>query len=819
MRAVIYACVDGHNSTEAYINAQVSVCQAYAEAKGMAVLGVYVDRLLDGSRPGFQQLINDSVRRMFDEVIVFKLDRFAVTRSAHSRFKDILRDNGVAVLSATEYIPDTPEGILIESMLEGMSEYTDMLLNAPEREEKSSVLDSVADIAEVIPGLGGVTSAIKAVQGVREVTDAVAGIGQQQAQRVQGFPQQGFPQPQYAQQSQYTQQQSPQQVVQPQQAVRQTRKVPKPKTDMENFFGKHIAAILAGILIIAATVTTIFMAWDSVPEVFRFLMLAVFGVVMLSAALVKHEKIPEFLTYPVIKNLFASAGLAVIFITFLLGHAVLGLYDMVVAGVLLAVWGAVALFILRRFRIVSATVVGAVGMAVGCWVTTGFEPSEVFSLIAVALGCLYLIAALYEHTHITEKSLGLYIFFAVVNMVVLTSALPVVVGTSASILAVLSVVSVASMAYIARKHIVAGNIIYLISLGIWAAVFIFAFGWVASFIFAVCVIVSAVVAGGLRLSYAPAALASLLFAYVDKSFILSGYVLPLCALVGIAGYLAIRDDFGRIRKWIGSISLCAAIIMSLACAADGHNLVAGVVILVAAFIFNRYVVTYCLDYPFGQLIHIGSAIIGVIGCYVLSPEIFGIGELAFIMLSAAFMVVYLKFGYNAVVDTPLYRNLLLPVCSLIAVVQGGLVIDAALPGIAFVPVLAFAGMLFYRFIMDARNPKNSVSALWIIASIVFLWLNFLVPTGFDVVPSVVMIGVGFAVISFGFVRRRNAERISGLVMVILCTVKAVSFDVWFAAPPVRVVALFVGAGICIAVSRLYAKQSATLRGAEEAVQE
>ena len=37
--------------------------------------------------------------------------------------KKTLRDNGVRLISATENIPDTPEGIILESLLEGMAEY------------------------------------------------------------------------------------------------------------------------------------------------------------------------------------------------------------------------------------------------------------------------------------------------------------------------------------------------------------------------------------------------------------------------------------------------------------------------------------------------------------------------------------------------------------------------------------------------------------------------------------------------------------------------------------------------------------------------
>ena len=37
--------------------------------------------------------------------------------------KNTLKKNGVKVLSAMENIPDTPEGIILESLLEGMNQY------------------------------------------------------------------------------------------------------------------------------------------------------------------------------------------------------------------------------------------------------------------------------------------------------------------------------------------------------------------------------------------------------------------------------------------------------------------------------------------------------------------------------------------------------------------------------------------------------------------------------------------------------------------------------------------------------------------------
>lgn len=38
-------------------------------------------------------------------------------------YKKSLKDNGVKMFLATENIPDTPEGIIMDSLLEGMSGY------------------------------------------------------------------------------------------------------------------------------------------------------------------------------------------------------------------------------------------------------------------------------------------------------------------------------------------------------------------------------------------------------------------------------------------------------------------------------------------------------------------------------------------------------------------------------------------------------------------------------------------------------------------------------------------------------------------------
>ena len=54
---------------------------------------------------------------------VYKLDRFSRNKFEMAMHRKHLKDNGIKILSAMENIPDSPEGILLESLLEGMNQY------------------------------------------------------------------------------------------------------------------------------------------------------------------------------------------------------------------------------------------------------------------------------------------------------------------------------------------------------------------------------------------------------------------------------------------------------------------------------------------------------------------------------------------------------------------------------------------------------------------------------------------------------------------------------------------------------------------------
>ena len=125
MKAVIYARYSSDNQREESIEGQIRECTAYAEKNGITILKHYIDRAMSAKtddRPDFQQMIKDSEKGLFDLIIVWKLDRFSRDRYDSAHYKHLLKKNGVKVVSATELIADGPEGIMMESILEGMNE-------------------------------------------------------------------------------------------------------------------------------------------------------------------------------------------------------------------------------------------------------------------------------------------------------------------------------------------------------------------------------------------------------------------------------------------------------------------------------------------------------------------------------------------------------------------------------------------------------------------------------------------------------------------------------------------------------------------------
>lgn len=124
--AVIYARYSSERQSEQSIDGQLRKCYEYAEQNGILVLDTYIDRAMTGTndkRADFQRMLKDSNKKLWNYVIVYKIDRFGRNKYEIAMNKHALKANGIKLLSAMENIPDSPEGIILESLLEGMAEY------------------------------------------------------------------------------------------------------------------------------------------------------------------------------------------------------------------------------------------------------------------------------------------------------------------------------------------------------------------------------------------------------------------------------------------------------------------------------------------------------------------------------------------------------------------------------------------------------------------------------------------------------------------------------------------------------------------------
>lgn len=134
MNVVLYMRYSSEKQNEQSIEGQDRVCSEFCLRQGYTIVGRYIDRATSAfkdvdKRPEFQRMIKDSEKRKWDAVVVYKLDRFARNRYDSTVFKAQLRKNGVKLISATENISDSPEGIILESVLEGMAEFYSMELS------------------------------------------------------------------------------------------------------------------------------------------------------------------------------------------------------------------------------------------------------------------------------------------------------------------------------------------------------------------------------------------------------------------------------------------------------------------------------------------------------------------------------------------------------------------------------------------------------------------------------------------------------------------------------------------------------------------
>lgn len=126
LKAAIYARYSSDNQREESIEAQIRAIEQFASKNNIQIVKTYTDKAKSATtdnRPMFLQMIKDSELGIFNAVIVHKLDRFSRNRYDSAFYKKTLKKSDVRVMSVLENLDDSPESIIMESLLEGMAEY------------------------------------------------------------------------------------------------------------------------------------------------------------------------------------------------------------------------------------------------------------------------------------------------------------------------------------------------------------------------------------------------------------------------------------------------------------------------------------------------------------------------------------------------------------------------------------------------------------------------------------------------------------------------------------------------------------------------
>lgn len=130
VRTALYLRVSSEMQKEqgTSIPSQRRELRQYAATQNWEVVAEYVDEAESAKtddRPQFQKMIADALssRRPFDQILVYSLDRFARNRYDAAAYRQQLKKVGVRLTSFTEKLEDTPEGRLMEAVVEGFAQY------------------------------------------------------------------------------------------------------------------------------------------------------------------------------------------------------------------------------------------------------------------------------------------------------------------------------------------------------------------------------------------------------------------------------------------------------------------------------------------------------------------------------------------------------------------------------------------------------------------------------------------------------------------------------------------------------------------------
>lgn len=126
MKAVAYARFSSDKQRGESIDAQIRAMQAWADKNGVEIVKFYIDEAesaTDDARDEFQKMITELKDIKPNYVLTHKFDRFARNRYDSAIYKREIQKVGARYIAVDQPIDDSPEGVILESLLEGMAEY------------------------------------------------------------------------------------------------------------------------------------------------------------------------------------------------------------------------------------------------------------------------------------------------------------------------------------------------------------------------------------------------------------------------------------------------------------------------------------------------------------------------------------------------------------------------------------------------------------------------------------------------------------------------------------------------------------------------
>ena len=127
MRVAILTRFSSTLQTEASTEAQLTACRNWAKEHGHTIVDEYIDEEISGKstdgREEFDRMIRDITKDKFDILVFHKFDRFFRNKYEATVTKKLLKDANIKYVSVTEPIPDTPEGALLEGLLDSLAEF------------------------------------------------------------------------------------------------------------------------------------------------------------------------------------------------------------------------------------------------------------------------------------------------------------------------------------------------------------------------------------------------------------------------------------------------------------------------------------------------------------------------------------------------------------------------------------------------------------------------------------------------------------------------------------------------------------------------